>query len=74
MRPKLTTGRSPTGRDKAKADFRWGMTDPTVVSLEILTVLGAGLLCFYIINQLVGNVPRGTTGSSFLTTAKLHKG
>ena len=45
----LTTGRSPTRREYikyTKTDFRWVM----VVSLEILTVLSAGLLCFYVIH------------------------
>ena len=39
-------------QDYAKADARWGFSDPTVVSLEILTVLGAGPIaafCAYLI-------------------------
>lgn len=31
---------------------RWGTADPTVVSLEILTVLGAGPLCVYLMSLL----------------------
>lgn len=34
-------------QDYSKADQRWGWADPTVVSLEILTVLGAGPLAAY---------------------------
>lgn len=37
----------------AQADTRWGTADPTVVSLELLTVLGAGPLCCYILWQMV---------------------
>ncbi|KAM0748842.1 Emopamil-binding protein [Meredithblackwellia eburnea MCA 4105] len=33
----------------AQADLRWGTADITVVSLEFLTVLGAGPLCCYIL-------------------------
>ena len=33
------------GQEYARADFRWGFSDPTVVSLEVLTVLGSGPLC-----------------------------
>ena len=76
MRSKLTTGRAPTGKECAWADFRCGMADPvTVVSLEILTVLGAGLLRFYVINQLIGNVfRRQYQWIVILSTAKLYKG
>ena len=27
-----------SGKEYAKADYRWGVSDPTIVSLEILTV------------------------------------
>ena len=71
---KLTTSRSPTGRDYAKADFRWGTADPTVVSLEILTVLGAGPLCCYTISQLIRNDPARHYWIVVLSTAELYGG
>ncbi|KDN42123.1 hypothetical protein RSAG8_06981, partial [Rhizoctonia solani AG-8 WAC10335] len=45
-------------REYARADFRWGTADETVVSLELLTVFGAGPLCCYILYQLMNNDPR----------------
>jgi hypothetical protein len=41
-------------QDYARADSRWGTADPTIVALEILTVLGAGPLagyCAYLLSQ-----------------------
>lgn len=40
-------------KEYARADSRWGVADPTVVSLELLTVLGAGPLCCYCAWRLV---------------------
>ena len=68
------TGHSQIGREYAKADFRWGTADPTVVSLEILTVLGAGPLCCYIINQLIKNDPARHYWIVVLSTAELYGG
>ncbi|KAF9514565.1 hypothetical protein BS47DRAFT_1328764 [Hydnum rufescens UP504] len=36
-------------KEYARADLRWGVADPTVVSLELLTVLGVGPLCCYVL-------------------------
>ena len=72
MRERLT--RLPTGKDYAKVDFRWGVADPTVVSLEILTVLGAGPLCCYIIIQLLRNDPTRHFWIIVLATAELYGG
>ena len=41
------------GKEYALADSRWGTSDPTVVSLELLTVFGVGTMCFYVLKQLV---------------------
>jgi len=71
---RLTAGCSLPGREYAKADFRWGTADPTVVSLEILTVLGAGPLCCYIINQLIRNDPARHYWIIVLSTAELYGG
>lgn len=64
--------RSKTGREYAAADFRWGTADPTVVSLEILTVLGAGPMCFYILKQLVNDDPARHYWIIVLSTAELY--
>lgn len=42
-------------REYARADTRWGTADTTVVSLELLTVLGCGPLCVYILYLMVKN-------------------
>ncbi|KAJ8310662.1 hypothetical protein KUTeg_012527 [Tegillarca granosa] len=40
-------------KEYAKADKRWGVSDPTIVSLEILTVVVDGLLCLLVIYAIV---------------------
>jgi len=74
MNRKLTTNHSTTGREYARADSRWGTADPTVVSLEILTVLGAGPICCYIISQLIRNDPARHYWIIVLSTAELYGG
>ncbi|PFH53288.1 hypothetical protein AMATHDRAFT_137950 [Amanita thiersii Skay4041] len=61
-------------KDYSAADFRWGIADPTVVSLEILTVLGAGPMCCYILKQLVQNDPARHYWIIVLCTAELYGG
>ncbi|KAJ2912115.1 hypothetical protein MD484_g8297, partial [Candolleomyces efflorescens] len=61
-------------REYAKADFRWGVSDPTVVALELLTVLGAGPLCCYILYQLVQRDPARHYWIVVLSTAELYGG
>jgi hypothetical protein len=61
-------------REYAAADFRWGVSDPTVVSLEILTVLGAGPLCCYILKQLTNGDPARHYWIIVLSTAELYGG
>ncbi|KJA24347.1 hypothetical protein HYPSUDRAFT_38777 [Hypholoma sublateritium FD-334 SS-4] len=61
-------------REYAAADFRWGTADPTVVSLEILTVLGAGPMCCYILKQLAGDDPARHYWIIVLSTAELYGG
>ena len=63
-----------TGKEYARADFRWGFSDPTVVSLEILTVLGAGPMCCYILYQLVKKDPARHYWIVVLCTAELYGG
>jgi len=61
-------------KEYAAADYRWGTADPTVVSLEILTVLGAGPMCCYILKQLVNNDPARHYWIIVLSTAELYGG
>ncbi|TFK52474.1 Emopamil-binding protein [Heliocybe sulcata] len=61
-------------KEYARADFRWGFSDPTVVSLEILTVLGAGPLCCWIVFQIVKDDPARHYWIVVLSTAELYGG
>ncbi|KAH8988723.1 hypothetical protein EDB86DRAFT_3202463 [Lactarius hatsudake] len=45
------------GREYATADTRWGIADPTAVSLEPLTVRGAGPLAVFIVYRIVQRDP-----------------
>lgn len=63
-----------SGREYAAADFRWGTADPTVVSLELLTVLGAGPLCCYILHLLAFSDPARHYWIVVLCTAELYGG
>ncbi|EJD45676.1 Emopamil-binding protein [Auricularia subglabra TFB-10046 SS5] len=59
-------------RDYARADSRWGTADPTVVSLEFLTVLGAGPICFYILYLMTRRDPTRHFWIVVLCTAELY--
>ncbi|KIM56807.1 hypothetical protein SCLCIDRAFT_206877 [Scleroderma citrinum Foug A] len=61
-------------KEYTRADARWGVSDPGVVSLEILTVLGAGTLCCYILRQLVKGDPARHYWIIVLCTAELYGG
>jgi hypothetical protein len=65
---------TPLGKEYAKADVRWGMADPTIVSLEILTVLGAGPLCVLLMYQIVRNDPARYYNYVVLSVAELYGG
>ena len=62
------------GKEYARADHRWGTADPTVVSLEILTVLGAGPMACYILYQIVNKDPARHYWIIVLSTAELYGG
>ena len=72
-------GTSPTAKlwqEYAKADKRWGGADLTVISLEILTVFGAGPLAVYV-SELIRKNDRGGRlwfWGSVLATAELYGG
>lgn len=70
----LASQRVILGREYAAADYRWGVADPTVVSLELLTVLGAGPLCCYILKQLVSDDPARHYWIVVLSTAEIYGG
>ncbi|KAI6129936.1 Emopamil-binding protein [Pisolithus thermaeus] len=56
------------------ADTRWGVADPTVVSLEILTVLVGVPLCWYILTLLVKNDPARHYWILVLSVVELYGG
>ncbi|GJE99302.1 emopamil-binding family protein [Phanerochaete sordida] len=61
-------------KEYALADLRWAVADPTVVSLEILTVLGAGPMACYILKQLAADDPARHYWIVVLCTAELYGG
>ncbi|TFK23405.1 ebpl-prov protein [Coprinopsis marcescibilis] len=61
-------------KEYARADFRWGESDPTTVAIEIITVLGAGPLCFYILSLYPSNNPMRFFWITVLSTAELYGG
>jgi len=61
-------------KEYGRADFRWALADPTIVSLEILTVLGAAPMCCYIIYQLSKDDPARHYWLVVLSTAELYGG
>ena len=65
---------SHTGREYAAADARWGTADSTVVSLELLTVFGAGPLAALIVYQIVKRDPARHYWIVVLSTAELYGG
>ncbi|KAF8133806.1 Emopamil-binding protein [Boletus edulis] len=78
-----TFGRSPntsTGffadlwKEYALADARWGVSDPTVISLELLTVFGAGPLCCYVLSKIIKNDPARHYWIIVLSTGELYGG
>lgn len=61
-------------REYAKADIRWGNSDPTVVSLEILTVVIGGPLSLYIAYLTARNSMKRHPWLLILSTAELYGG
>lgn len=45
------------GKEYAKVDARWGVSDPTIVSLELLTVPNNGLLTLLLIYTILTDKP-----------------
>ncbi|KAI8074873.1 Emopamil-binding protein [Gongronella butleri] len=44
-------------QEYAKADERWGTADPTIVSIEIMTVFVDTAICLLVLRQLIKNDP-----------------
>jgi len=61
-------------REYAAADSRWAIADPTIVSLELLTVFGAGPLSAYIAYQIVKGDPTRYYWIIVLNVAELYGG
>ncbi|KAJ3558691.1 hypothetical protein NM688_g769 [Phlebia brevispora] len=59
-------------KEYALADYRWGLADPTIVSLEILTVLCAGPMACYILKQLSADDPARHYWIIILCTAEIY--
>ncbi|KAI0755023.1 Emopamil-binding protein [Daedaleopsis nitida] len=61
-------------KEYVAADFRWGVADPTIVSLELLTVFGVGTMCFYVLKQLVQDDPARHYWIIVLSTSEIYGG
>jgi len=61
-------------KEYARADYRWGHADETIVSVEILIVLGVGPLCCYILKQLLQDDPARHYWIVVLSTAEVYGG
>lgn len=46
-----------TGKEYSLADYRWGVSDPTIVSLEIITVIFDGLCCVILVYAILKDRP-----------------
>lgn len=62
------------GKDYARADARWGVADPTIVSMELITVIGTGATILYIMQKLVQDDPARHYWIIVLCTAELYGG
>ncbi|RUS17681.1 Emopamil binding protein-domain-containing protein [Jimgerdemannia flammicorona] len=59
-------------KEYGKADARWLHSDPTVVSLEILTVVFCGPLCVYLLYALAARSPARHYWQLVLCTAEIY--
>ncbi|KAN0064612.1 asparagine-linked glycosylation protein [Thecaphora frezii] len=63
-----------TWQEYTKADSRWGVSEPNVVAIEWLTVLGAGPLAAYICYQMTVDDPSYHYWIVILSTAEIYGG
>ncbi|GAA6005863.1 hypothetical protein JCM11491_004038 [Sporobolomyces phaffii] len=57
-------------QEYARADSRWGTSDATVVSIELITVLGAGPLCVWLMDMM----RKGNPSWRYWITAEIYGG
>jgi len=62
------------GKEYAAADFRWGVSDPTIVALEIISVLGTGPVCCCILKKLANDDPARHYWLTLLSMIELYGG
>ncbi|KIL62007.1 hypothetical protein M378DRAFT_166152 [Amanita muscaria Koide BX008] len=61
-------------KEYTRADFRWGLSDPDIISLELLTVFGVAPLACYVLTQIVTEDPARHYWIIVLSTAELYGG
>ncbi|GAA5938988.1 hypothetical protein JCM3775_002643 [Rhodotorula graminis] len=61
-------------QEYALADTRWGTSDPTVVAIELITVLGAGPLAVYCAAKMCGTSEAWRFWIVILSVAELYGG
>ena len=62
------------GKEYSLADKRWGVSDPTIVSLEMLTVGLDGPLCLILVYAIVKDKPYRHWVQIVLCTCELYGG
>lgn len=63
-----------TGKEYTIADGRWGISDPTIVSLELLTVFFCSALCFFLVIFIYTKHPLRHFLQIVLCTCELYGG
>ncbi|GAA5872898.1 hypothetical protein JCM16303_006872 [Sporobolomyces ruberrimus] len=61
-------------QEYARADTRWGTSDSTVVSIELITVLMAGPLCVYLMDLMRKGNPAWRYWIVVLSTGEIYGG
>jgi len=61
-------------KEYALADSRWGVSDPTIVAIEIITVFGAGPMCLWVVWGICNNSACRHFWQLVLCTCELYGG
>eukprot|EP00741_Cyanophora_paradoxa_P003572 tig00000093_g3470.t1 len=61
-------------KEYAKADSRWGVSDPTIVSVELITVVLDGILCLVVMWAIVRRSAYRHTVQIILCVCELYGG
>ena len=61
-------------KEYAKADARWGVSDPTIVSLELLTVFFNGSLTLLLVHAILADKPYRHFVQVLVNTCELYGG